>query len=87
MTAGMQMVVAMGYSVTVSAARLMMEQVYKNLFGGKEITEAIRLGRRELFNNKTRKAYSNTDIDLEDWLLPVVYRVSASQNLLTRGLA
>jgi len=34
MTAGMQMVVAMGYSVTVSAARLMMEQVYKNLFGG-----------------------------------------------------
>ncbi|MDZ8025952.1 MAG: tetratricopeptide repeat protein [Nostoc sp. DedQUE11] len=73
MTAGMQMVVAMGYSVTVSAARLMMEQVYQNLFGGKEITEAIRLGRRELFNNKTRKAYFNTDIDLEDWLLPVVY--------------
>ena len=73
MTTGMQMVVAMGYSVTVSAARLMMEQVYKNLFGGKEITEAIRLGRRELFNNKTRKAYFNTNIDLEDWLLPVVY--------------
>ncbi|MGF1991392.1 MAG: CHAT domain-containing protein [Nostoc sp. ZfuVER08] len=73
MTAGMQMVVAMGYSVTVSAARLMMEQVYQNLFGGKEISEAIRLGRRELFNNKTRKAYFNTDIDLEDWLLPVVY--------------
>ncbi|PHJ63574.1 Tfp pilus assembly protein PilF [Nostoc linckia z18] len=73
MTAGMEMVVAMGYSVTVSAARLMMEQVYQNLFGGKEISEAIRLGRRELFNNKTRKAYFNTDIDLEDWLLPVVY--------------
>jgi tetratricopeptide (TPR) repeat protein len=73
MTAGMQMVVAMGYSVTVSAARLMMEQVYQNLFAGKEITEAIRLGRRELFNNKTRKAYFNINIDLEDWLLPVVY--------------
>jgi CHAT domain/NB-ARC domain len=73
MTAGMQMVVAMGYSVTVSAARLMMESLYKNLFDGKEITEAIRLGRRELFNSKTRKAYFNTNIDLEDWLLPVVY--------------
>ncbi len=73
MTAGMQMVVAMGYSVTVSAARLMMEQVYRNLFAGKEIREAIRLGRRELFNNKTRKAYFNTNIPLEDWLLPVVY--------------
>ena len=73
MTAGMQMVVAMGYSVTVSAAKLMMEQVYQKLCEGKKITEAIRLGRRELFNSKTRKAYFNTDIDLEDWLLPVVY--------------
>ncbi|WP_035153627.1 tetratricopeptide repeat protein [Calothrix sp. 336/3] len=73
MAAGMQMVVAMGYSVTVSAARLLVEQVYKNLFAGKEITEAIRLGRRELFHNKARKAYFNTNIDLEDWLLPVVY--------------
>jgi tetratricopeptide (TPR) repeat protein len=73
MTAGMQMVVAMGYSVTVSAARLMIEHLYKNLFAGKEITEAIRLGRRELYNSKTRKAYFNTNIDLEDWLLPVVY--------------
>ncbi|KST70171.1 tetratricopeptide repeat protein [Mastigocoleus testarum] len=73
MTAGMEMVVAMGYSVTVSAAKLMMKQVYKELFEGKKITEAIRLGRRELFNSKTRKAYFNTDIDLEDWLLPVVY--------------
>ncbi|GJD22722.1 hypothetical protein RIVM261_076780 [Rivularia sp. IAM M-261] len=73
MTAGMQMVVAMGYSVTVSAARLMIEHLYKNLFAGKEITEAIRLGRRELYNNKTRKAYFNSKIDLEDWLLPIVY--------------
>ncbi|BDA70660.1 hypothetical protein CAL7716_048260 [Calothrix sp. PCC 7716] len=73
MTAGMQMVVAMGYSVTVSAARLMIEHLYKNLFEGKEITEAIRLGRRELYNDKTRIAYFNSNIDLEDWLLPVVY--------------
>ncbi|BDA76398.1 hypothetical protein CAL7716_105640 (plasmid) [Calothrix sp. PCC 7716] len=73
MSAGMQIVVAMGYSVTVSAAKLMIEQVYRNLFAGQEITEAIRLGRRELFNNKARKAYFNTNIDLEDWLLPVVY--------------
>ncbi|BAY23093.1 tetratricopeptide TPR_2 repeat protein [Calothrix sp. NIES-2100] len=73
MTAGMQMVVAMGYSVTVSAAKLMMEQLYRHLFNNQPITEAIRLGRRELFNNKSRKAYFNKSIDLEDWLLPVVY--------------
>ncbi|MBE9005695.1 tetratricopeptide repeat protein [Fortiea sp. LEGE XX443] len=72
MTAGMQMVVAMGYSVTVSAAKLMMEQLYRHLFNNQPITEAIRLGRRELFNNKSRKAYIKF-IDLEDWLLPVVY--------------
>ena len=73
MTAGMQMVVAMGYSVTVSAATLLMEQIYRHLFNNKPITEAIRLGRRELFNNKERKAYHNKFISLEDWLLPVVY--------------
>jgi hypothetical protein len=73
MAAGMQMVVAMGYSVTVSAASLLMKKVYSELFDKKGITEAIRLGRRELFNRKKRKAYFNQTIDLEDWLLPVVY--------------
>uniref|UniRef100_UPI001B0146EC methyl-accepting chemotaxis protein n=1 Tax=Aetokthonos hydrillicola TaxID=1550245 RepID=UPI001B0146EC len=42
-----------------------------HLFDDKGITEAIRLGRRELFLNKSRKAYFNKFIDLEDWLFPV----------------
>ncbi|MEO0967426.1 MAG: tetratricopeptide repeat protein [Cyanobacteria bacterium J06639_18] len=73
MTAGMQMVVAMGYSVTVSAAAIVMEQLYRHLFNNKSINEAIRLGRGELFRRKGRKAYFNKTIDLEDWLLPLVY--------------
>ena len=73
MAAGMQMVVAMGYSVTVTAASLLMEKLYRELFDNKGITEAIRLGRRELFNRKERKTWLNQTIDLEDWLLPVVY--------------
>ncbi|NEO98918.1 MAG: tetratricopeptide repeat protein [Symploca sp. SIO2E9] len=73
MAAGMQMVVAMGYSVTVSAAQIMMEKVYQELFAEKDIAEALRLGRRELYNRKQRQAYFNQKIDLEDWLLPVVY--------------
>lgn len=73
MAAGMQMVVAMGYSVTVTAASLLMEKVYRELFDNKGITEALRLGRRELFNRKKRQAYFNQTVDLEDWLLPVVY--------------
>ncbi|ACK64557.1 Tetratricopeptide TPR_2 repeat protein [Rippkaea orientalis PCC 8801] len=73
MQAEMQMVVGMAYSVTVSAARLMMQALYKELFNSKPITEAIRLSRLELYNNKGRQAYFNEIIDLEDWLLPVVY--------------
>lgn len=73
MSAGMQMVVAMGYSVTVSAAKLMMAQVYRELFNQRGMTEALRLGRNELFQNKSRKIYYDRTETLQDWLLPVVY--------------
>ncbi|MEM9980147.1 MAG: CHAT domain-containing protein, partial [Cyanobacteria bacterium P01_D01_bin.2] len=73
MAAGVQMVVAMGYSVTVSAAALMMEKLYGQLFAQKGIPEAIRLGRKELYNQKNRRVYFNQIVELEDWLLPVVY--------------
>jgi hypothetical protein len=73
MNAGMQMVVAMSYSVTVTAAEIMMQQIYQHLFDNQDINQAIRLGRKELYNRKGRKAYYNTEIDLEDWLLPVTY--------------
>ena len=73
MAAGMQTVVAMGYSVTVSAAALMMEKLYAALVAEKGVPEAIRLGRRELHEEKNRRVYFNQIVDLEDWLLPVVY--------------
>ena len=73
MNAGMQMVVAMSYSVTVSAAEIIMQQIYAHLFDNQDLNQAIRLGRRELYNRKQRKAYYNTEIELEDWLLPVTY--------------
>ena len=73
MNAGIQMVVAMSYSVTVTAAEIMMQQIYKHLFDRRDLNQAIRLGRKELYNRKGRKAYYNTEIDLEDWLLPVTY--------------
>lgn len=73
MQAGAQMVLAMGYSVTVTAAELMMTTLYEQLFAGREMAVAIRLARQELNNRKGRRAYFNQIIDLEDWLLPVVY--------------
>ncbi|MEM6614194.1 MAG: CHAT domain-containing protein [Cyanobacteria bacterium P01_C01_bin.72] len=73
MNAGMQMVVAMSYSITVTAAEIIMEKIYAHLFDQQDLNRAIRLGRRELYNRKERKAYYNTEIDLEDWILPVTY--------------
>jgi len=73
MAAGMEMVVAMAYSVTVSAAEVMMRELYQHLFDHGDVAKAIKQSRYELFNRKGRRAYFNTTIHLEDWLLPVVY--------------
>ncbi len=74
MQAGVQLVLAMGYSVTVSAAELLMKTLYQHLFANDDLTVAIRHARTELYNHKTRQAYFDQHIDLEDWLLPVVYQ-------------
>ena len=72
--AGLQLVLAMGYSVTVSAAELLISTLYQHLFAGDDLAVAIRHARTELYNNKERRAYFDQKIDLEDWLLPVVYQ-------------
>ncbi|MEL6929331.1 MAG: Tfp pilus assembly protein PilF, partial [Cyanobacteria bacterium J06600_6] len=63
----------MSYSITVRAAEIMMQQIYQQLFDKQDLDRAILLGRKELYNRKERQAYYNTTIELEDWLLPVVY--------------
>ncbi len=73
MASGMQAVVAMGYTVTVSAAKILMEKLYAELFAGKDFMQAVRLGRYELYNNKQRAACLGMQIELEDWILPVLY--------------
>lgn len=74
MAAGMQAVLAMSYSITVSAAEILMTTLYQQLFARKSLDEAMRLGRKELYHHQERKAYFDRKIRLEDWLLPVVYR-------------
>ncbi|MEM9090902.1 MAG: CHAT domain-containing protein, partial [Cyanobacteria bacterium P01_F01_bin.53] len=73
MAAGMQVVVAMGYSVTVSAARILMETLYAQLFAQGDVVKAIQRGRYELYARKARRAHFNMQVRLEDWMLPVVY--------------
>jgi len=74
MQSGAQVVVAMAYSVTVSAAEVFMHTLYQQLFSAQPLPAAIRRGRFELFNQKSRRAYYNERIELEDWMLPVVYQ-------------
>lgn len=74
MQSGVQLVLAMGYSITVSAAELLMRTLYKKLFAKHELSTAISIARRELYNYKTRRVHYDETLDLEDWLLPVVYQ-------------
>ncbi|MCP3972110.1 MAG: CHAT domain-containing protein, partial [Rhodobacteraceae bacterium] len=74
MEAGAQNVLAMGYSVTVTAAEKMMPVIYKAMFSGETLGEAVRQARLELQNDRARKARFDREIDLEDWILPVLYQ-------------
>ena len=52
----------------LTVSELLMTTLYEELFSGQELTAAIRRGRLELYNDKSRRAYSNQTVDLEDWL-------------------
>ena len=79
MQAGVQQVLAMCYSVTVTAAEIVMSMLYKHLFAGQDVSTAICRARQELYNRKGRQASFDQVIDLEDWLLPVVYQNHAQR--------
>jgi tetratricopeptide (TPR) repeat protein len=71
--AGVPVSVGMAYSVTVSAAERMMPVVYDRLAGGADVVAAVRDGRRALYDERARRVYFDQDLDLEDWMLPVVF--------------
>ena len=75
MQAGLQLVLAMGYSVTVSAAERLMQHALRPALRRARTWPPPSAARRlELYNQKARRAYFDQTIDLEDWLLPVVYQ-------------
>lgn len=74
MQAGVQAALGMAYSVSVTAAECLMEELYQALFDGSELAAGLRLGRLELNNRKDRLGLFNTRVELEDWVLPVLYQ-------------
>ncbi|BAL89598.1 hypothetical protein AMIS_43780 [Actinoplanes missouriensis 431] len=71
--AGVPVTVGMAYSVTVSAARKAMPLLYTGLSRGDDPVTAMQTARRSLFDDKARQAYFDQSLDLEDWVLPVVF--------------
>lgn len=71
---GMQFVLAMGYSISVTAANILMKTLYEEVLKGKPIENAITTGRAALYMDKNRSALLGQTIELEDWLLPIAYQ-------------
>lgn len=69
-----QIVLAMRYSISVTAAELLMKKLYSELFSKKSIEASIASGRQELYAEKKRNAWLGHVIELDDWLLPIVYK-------------
>ncbi|WP_372949012.1 tetratricopeptide repeat protein [Mariniphaga sp.] len=76
---GVQTVMAMRYSLSVTAAEVMMQRLYESLFDtpsgvAVKIDRAFADARTELFRDKERNARLGYTIKLEDWVLPIVYK-------------
>jgi tetratricopeptide (TPR) repeat protein len=71
--AGVPVALGMAYSVTVSAAERAMSVLYGRIADGAELTVAVQAARRELFDHPARQAYFGQQLDLDDWMLPVMF--------------
>ena len=71
--AGVPVAVGMAYSVTVTAAERAMPVLYGRLARGADPVAAVHAARRELFEHPGRRAYFGQQLDLQDWMLPVVF--------------
>ena len=71
--AGVQVAIGMAYSITVPAAVRAVPTLYGSLADAAEPAAALYAARRELYANRSRQAYFDQQIDLEDWMLPVMF--------------
>lgn len=82
MEAGMPLVLAMRYRVTVGMGTFFIKTLYQHLFGEGEwnnqskpdIANAIRYARNILYNHKERRNACDERLELEEWIIPVVYQ-------------
>ena len=70
---GVRLVVGMAWSLTVTAARIMMTRLYDVLTKGEDPGAALSLARQALHEESCRFEGTDCRVVLEDWLLPVVW--------------
>jgi tetratricopeptide (TPR) repeat protein len=70
---GMRSVVAMAYSLYVSAAQVFLPSFYRRLFESGSLAEGVRAGRQQMLSNPNRTSVRGP-YPLRDWLLPVLYQ-------------
>jgi flagellar biosynthesis GTPase FlhF len=70
---GVKLVLGNTWSVTETGAKLMMTEVYDKLLDEEEILKAVNSGRLRMFGDRTRMVGGKNTLELEDWLLPVIW--------------
>ncbi len=74
MEAGVKLALGMSYTVSVQAAAILTGTLYRELFSGSDPHIALTKARREIHHNKLRFNSTSEQIEMEDWILPVLYQ-------------
>ncbi len=74
MQSGIQTVIAVDYSMSFSGAERLFQMLYDRFLTERDLTTAMCYTRQTLHMHKERRAMYNQIVELEDWLLPVVYQ-------------
>lgn len=73
--AGLENVIGMSYELNISAAQIFVREFYESFLVERlSIADATVRGRRALQINKSRRARFRLEVDIEDWIVPVLYR-------------
>ena len=70
---GVKLVLGNAWSVTETGSKLMMTEVYDKLLDEEKILKAVNSGRQKMFEDRTRMVGGKNTLELEDWLLPVIW--------------
>lgn len=77
---GIQDVVAMQFPLTSTAASYFIKTFYSfYLTGTYSVSEATHLGRQVLLGNRTRDSYLSVQVELPDFVVPVMYHSGATE--------